>query len=188
MGAANGKVSKEDIKELLKKTNYSKSEIDKLKGDYKKGDTDGKPGLSFEEFKIFFSKRFKDYDDASLLKMFCLFDVDSNGVLDFLEFIGALYLMTKASVEDKLSFLFDLFDQDDNGYINLDESIKLCNVVTACGVSFGMSVSESINFASTVMTYSNMKNPSLGFTKEEFISTCNKSENFLKIISFDYQS
>eukprot|EP00521_Asterionellopsis_glacialis_P010034 CAMPEP_0195289426 /NCGR_PEP_ID=MMETSP0707-20130614/5707_1 /TAXON_ID=33640 /ORGANISM="Asterionellopsis glacialis, Strain CCMP134" /LENGTH=568 /DNA_ID=CAMNT_0040349427 /DNA_START=70 /DNA_END=1776 /DNA_ORIENTATION=- len=54
-------------------------------------DTDGNGTLSKKEVKIFLHDFHEAIDDSEVDKIFAVLDVDSNGVVDFDEFIGACY-------------------------------------------------------------------------------------------------
>mmetsp|Transcript_23350 Transcript_23350/g.32619 ORF Transcript_23350/g.32619 Transcript_23350/m.32619 type:complete len:572 (+) Transcript_23350:144-1859(+) len=54
-------------------------------------DTDGNGNLSKKEVQIFLHDFHETIDDSEVEKIFNLLDVDSNGVVDFDEFIGACY-------------------------------------------------------------------------------------------------
>ncbi|KAN0030294.1 hypothetical protein ACTA71_010056 [Dictyostelium dimigraforme] len=185
MGAGNTKLSKEEINELIKKTNYTKDQIDKLSKDYHEySSKDKKPGFSESEFIDFFFCRFRDWDKDLLKQLFKLFDCDGNGTLDFKEFVTSLYIMTKAPVVEKLSLLFDLFDKDQSGHLEIEEVEKLIGVAVACGTSLGMDYSSVTNYVFSICSAENMSNKKKGMNKEEFIKAASNSDKFCKMICF----
>ncbi|KAM9960240.1 hypothetical protein ACTFIW_009368 [Dictyostelium discoideum] len=185
MGAGNTKLSKEEINELIKKTNYTKDQIDKLSKDYNEySSKDKKSGFTEPEFIDFFYCRFRDWDKDLLKQLFKLFDTDCNGILDFKEFVTSLYIMTKAPVVEKLSLLFDLFDKDQSGHLEVDEVEKLIGVAVACGTSLGMDYSGVTNYVFSICSAENMSNKKKGMNKEEFIKAASNSDKFCKMICF----
>ncbi|CAL1572580.1 unnamed protein product [Knipowitschia caucasica] len=61
-------------------------------------------------------------DAASYVEqIFCTFDMDGDGYIDFVEYIAAISLLLKGEINQKLKWYFKLFDQDGNGKIDRDE-------------------------------------------------------------------
>ncbi|KAN0019664.1 hypothetical protein ACTFIV_008704 [Dictyostelium citrinum] len=185
MGQGNSKLSSDDIKKIMSKTNYTNEQVNQILKDYQSVNQDSK-GLSLEEFKSFFSIRFKDYDDASILQMFKIFDSDKNGRISFKEFVGALFIITKSPVSDKLSFLFDMFDRDLNGYLDLEESYNILKLALNTSVGLGFDVSQAGSFAESLLNSMN-RNSHGGITKEEFIKKASVNDTFVRMLCF-YQS
>ncbi|KAM9997267.1 hypothetical protein ACTFIZ_006694 [Dictyostelium cf. discoideum] len=184
----NSKLSKEEKEEIIKKTKYTPEDIEQLIKDFKvAAASDKKSGFSQEEFIKFFKVRFSNWDEASMVRMFTLFDSDGNGVIDVKEFITALYLMTKAPTLDKLGFFFDLFDSDKSGYLEREEVDKLVNIVVCCGKGLGYSINDAIDYAVSIISSRHISDYKKGMSREEFIKSASQSENFVKVICF-YES
>ena len=49
--------------------------------------------------------------------VFTMWDTDSNGMIDCIEFFTVLILFSDGRVEDKVRFLAELFDFNGNGYL-----------------------------------------------------------------------
>ena len=49
--------------------------------------------------------------------VFSVWDTDSNGLIDCLEFFTGMVVFADARIEDKLRMLIELFDLNDNGYL-----------------------------------------------------------------------
>ena len=62
-------------------------------------------------------------DEADFLadSMFKAFDIDSNGTMDFTEYMLAINSTGLNSPEDKLEWMFDVFDKDGGGTISAEE-------------------------------------------------------------------
>ncbi len=54
-------------------------------------------------------------------RMFDLFDMDGNGVVDFSELASGLSVLCGGSRDDKAKAAFSLFDYNGDGYISLEE-------------------------------------------------------------------
>ncbi|KAN0045040.1 hypothetical protein ACTA71_006568 [Dictyostelium dimigraforme] len=184
----NSRLSKEDREEIMKKTKYSPEDIEQLIKDFKvAAASDKKSGFSQEDFIKFFKKRFSNWDDASMVRMFTLFDSDGNGVLDVKEFITALHMMTKAPVVEKLGFFFDVFDADKSGYLEREEVDKLVNVIVNCAKGLGYSVSDAVDYGVSIISCRHISDVDKGMSREDFIKSANQSDQFIKTICF-YES
>ena len=49
--------------------------------------------------------------------VFSVWDTDSNGLIDCLEFFTGMVVFADARIEDKLRMLIELFDLNENGYL-----------------------------------------------------------------------
>ncbi|XP_024921284.1 guanylate cyclase activator 1d isoform X1 [Cynoglossus semilaevis] len=63
-------------------------------------------------------------------QVFCTFDMDGDGYIDFVEYIAAISLLLKGEINQKLKWYFKLFDQDGNGKIDKDELETIFTVTT----------------------------------------------------------
>ncbi|XP_022653371.1 neuronal calcium sensor 1-like isoform X2 [Varroa destructor] len=60
--------------------------------------------------------------------------IDLNGVITFKEFIRAISITTKGSIDEKLNWAFDLYDIDNDGFVTRAEMV---DIVTAIYVLHG---------------------------------------------------
>ncbi|EGC28880.1 hypothetical protein DICPUDRAFT_43660 [Dictyostelium purpureum] len=173
--------SKSEIKKLMEKTTYSKDQINQIYTDYSCYIHNDK-GLTFDEFKQFFSIRFKEYDEESLLTMFNLFDSDKNGNINFKEFACAIFIITRSPVEEKLSFLFDMFDRcPKNGVLDNSEIISIIQLAIKTGSSLGFGMKESGLFVENLLK-SMERESNGGISKQEFISKASSDDKFVRML------
>ena len=57
-------------------------------------------------------------------------DVDSNGEVDFREFLCVLSVGKHGTLEEKLNWSFRLYDMDDDGNITHEEAMEVITVCT----------------------------------------------------------
>ena len=60
---------------------------------------------------------------------FRTFDTDRNGVIDFEEFLLAIYITSDGTAEEKLRWAFRMYDVDGNGFIDPDEMLKVLRAI-----------------------------------------------------------
>ena len=61
--------------------------------------------------------------------VFRTFDTDQNGVIDFEEFLLAMYVTSAGTAEEKLTWAFRMYDVDGNGFIDPDEMLKVLQAI-----------------------------------------------------------
>ena len=86
--------------------------------------------LSEEGFQNIYKQFFPNGDSSEFAsKVFHVFDRDSSGEIDFKEFICALSITSRGSVEDKLDWAFQLYDIDKDGKISFDEMLDIVKAI-----------------------------------------------------------
>ena len=125
--------------------------------------------------------------------VFSVWDTDSNGLIDCIEFFTGMIIFSNSRIEDKLRFLIDLFDFNENGYLQeVEIQFMAYNVLTATAKVFGVEI-ETPNFpnSSGNAAYNNFnellkmtfpKNPKIGC--KELIRWVTESPDLREFFSF----
>ncbi|XP_041480888.1 calcium-binding protein NCS-1-like isoform X2 [Lytechinus variegatus] len=128
MGNGSSKLSTEEIKELQKATNFDKKELQKWYRDFMKDCPSG--ALGEEEFQKIYQQFFPFGDPSKLAGfVFNVFDANKDGTISFQEFICALSVTSRGTLDEKLDWAFDLYDLDNDGFITKEEMLHIVEAI-----------------------------------------------------------
>ncbi|XP_068695068.1 neuronal calcium sensor 1-like [Montipora capricornis] len=128
MGHKGSKLSQDEIRELLKSTYFDKKELQKWYRDFMKDCPSGE--LKQEEFQKIYQQFFPFGDPSKFAAfVFKVFDKNSDGSINFIEFITALSITSRGSLDEKLEWAFSLYDLDKDGFITRNEMQEIVEAI-----------------------------------------------------------
>lgn len=122
-----GVLSKEILEELQLSTKFTEEELCAWYQSFLKECPSGR--ITRQEFQSIYAKFFPDADPQAYAQhVFRSFDANSDGSLDFQEYIIALHMTTAGKTDQKLEWAFSLYDVDGNGTISKSEVLEIVTV------------------------------------------------------------
>lgn len=129
MGKRQSKLAPRTLAELRDQTNFTVEEIQDWYKEFKSKWPKGV--LTSEEFKKEYSTFFPLGDASEFAKhVFRVFDQNSDGKLDFREFVCGFSVVLRGRMEDKLKLSFQMYDINGNGFISREEMSEVLAVST----------------------------------------------------------
>jgi Ca2+-binding EF-hand superfamily protein len=128
MGKGASKLSKEELSELKRATYFDRKELQQWYKGFLKDCPSGQ--LDRTEFQKIY-KQFFPFGDPSTFSeyVFNVFDTDKSGTVDFKEFIVALSVTSRGSLDEKLKWAFQLYDIDSDGHISYEEMLVIVSAI-----------------------------------------------------------
>ncbi|PRT56101.1 Calcium-binding protein NCS-1 [Wickerhamiella sorbophila] len=128
MGKASSKLSKEELKELKEITHFESKELQQWYKGFLKDCPSGQ--LSRDDLRGVYKQFFPFGDPGAFSDLvFDVFDTDNNGTVDFKEFITALSISSRGSVDEKLKWAFQLYDLNKDGLISQEEMLSIVTAI-----------------------------------------------------------
>lgn len=123
-----GALSKDLLEDLKSNTAYTEKQLCAWYQAFLKECPSG--CISMEQFEGIYAKFFPDANPKAYAQhVFRSFDSDSDGTLDFKEFIVALHLTSSGKTIQKLEWAFALYDVDKSGSITKNEIDEIVKVI-----------------------------------------------------------
>eukprot|EP00794_Sanderia_malayensis_P010747 gene10747-11898_t len=124
MGGLHAKIPPSELNDLCHKTKFEQGELklwyERFKKDYPSG------SISKQQFVELYRGHYKNGDAKKFSEhVFRVFDVNNDGKIDFKEFVCALSVTTRGTLEEKLHWAFSIYDIDGNGRITSKELVTI---------------------------------------------------------------
>lgn len=128
MGKGASKLSKDELQELKKATHFDRKELQQWYKNFLKECPSGQ--LDKSEFQKIYKKFFPFGESSTFSEyVFNVFDQDKSGAIDFKEFICALSVTSRGSMDEKLEWAFQLYDIDNDGNITYEEMLAIVSAI-----------------------------------------------------------
>merc|ERR1712110_210169 len=183
MGSKNGKpvLSDEEVKSLVSTSGMTDQQVRVAFDNFLAEHPDGK--MNPEAFTKMMSLSLPDKDAAKMEKhVFRIYDENSDGDIDFVEFMVVLTIMTGGTPEQILKKIFRLFDVDSDGSISKKEMYRLVKDM------YGLLKREDPKLSAANLvahfTFEEMDRDEDGkVSMEEFVKACQSEEDLSKLLS-----
>ncbi|XP_019643494.1 PREDICTED: neuronal calcium sensor 1-like isoform X8 [Branchiostoma belcheri] len=130
MGKSGSKLTAGEMKELQECTYFDKKELQQWHRDFMKDCPSG--ALRKEEFTAIYQQFFPHGDASKFANfVFNVFDINKDGYITFKEFICALSITSRGTLDEKLDWAFNLYDLDNDGYITKQEMLNIVEAIYA---------------------------------------------------------
>lgn len=128
MGKASSKLSKEELRELKNVTYFEGKELQQWYKGFLKDCPSGQ--LTREDLRKVYKQFFLFGDPTAFSDLvFNVFDTDDSGTIDFREFITALSISSRGTMDEKLQWAFKLYDQNGDGKISEAEMLEIVRAI-----------------------------------------------------------
>jgi len=122
----------EVLSDLENSTAFSADEIREYYRTFIKDCPGGRMAMSLEDLVTVYGKIFPQGDASKFaVHIFNQFDTDHSGTIDFREFLSALSVQLKGTLDEKLEWAFALHDLDGTGFIERSELVEIAKTLHA---------------------------------------------------------
>ncbi|KAL1479575.1 hypothetical protein MTO96_015905 [Rhipicephalus appendiculatus] len=128
MGKRNSKLKAERLFKLVNETYFSEKEVKQWYKGFLKDCPNGQ--LTEQGFLRIYKQFFPQGDPSKFASLvFRVFDENKDGSIEFEEFIRALSVTSRGSLDEKLVWAFKLYDVDNDGFITRDEMYNIVDAI-----------------------------------------------------------
>ncbi|MCJ1444285.1 MAG: Neuronal calcium sensor 1 [Stictis urceolatum] len=128
MGNRQSKLSPAELAQLQRDTKFDKRELQQWYKGFLKDCPSGR--LSKTDFQKIYRQFFPQGDANDFAGfVFQVFDKDKSDEIDFREFICALSVTSRGTMEDKLDWAFQLYDLNGDGKIEAQEMLQIVTAI-----------------------------------------------------------
>jgi len=172
----------ETLSKLVNMTSFTERELQAWFKSFHKECPSGKLGK--EDFYNIYKHFFPYGNPAKFSKfLFTVFDQNQDGEIEFEEFVNALSVTSRGTLEAKLKWAFQLYDQDRDGYVTRDEML---NIITSIYSMTHKPIKDTENTPQSRVDKIFLamdKNADGVLSMEEFVEGCKSEPAVIKVLT-----